>query len=110
MNNVVDFTQAKIEREPHASGPCRCLHCGHEWVGVVPVPLPVAFECPLCHLDHGVFISLHAPSIGAWTCRFQRPAGGDCDTQLFYVTRAGVLCAACGGTHHYADILPNFKD
>jgi hypothetical protein len=62
------MTQAKLREEAWDnrrtthfwSGPCRCLHCGHEWIGVLEVtgaqigPLDgLGLECPHCRYYTG---------------------------------------------------------
>jgi len=41
---------------PHYAGPCSCLKCAREWVGVVPETTEV-LECPSCGALAGVIFS-----------------------------------------------------
>lgn len=36
MSNIHDLSQERVAREPHSTGPARCLDCGYEWVAVSP--------------------------------------------------------------------------
>lgn len=74
--------------DPHLSGRCRCLACGHEWVGVTPVGLPDGLECPSCHLMKGAHLGLAYPAADAWVC--------NCGAALFFITPSGALCSLCG--------------
>jgi len=44
-------------RRPHYAGPCSCLGCSHEWVGVVPDGAGL-LECSVCGEMRGVTFSL----------------------------------------------------
>lgn len=86
--NVIDFSKAKQERTPHASGECVCLDCKHEWVGVAPVG-EVWLECPACHLVRGRFLNpVVRNEAQRWTCL--------CGNDLFYITRECTYCPNCG--------------
>lgn len=52
MADVIDLDA----RRPHYAGPCSCLSCTHEWVGVVPVGAK-HLECSVCGKDAGVMFS-----------------------------------------------------
>lgn len=52
MADVIDLDAHR----PHYAGPCSCLSCTHEWVGVVPVGAK-HLECSVCGKDHGVMFS-----------------------------------------------------
>lgn len=96
---VVQFgaMQAKADHEPdapHLSGAARCLACKHEWVAVAPAgPYGYAgdLECPGCGVCRGQFKwpFQGPPSEEIWTC-------GDCDGQLFMITKPGTRCVGCG--------------
>lgn len=88
VSNVVDFGRAKVEREPHTTGPCQCLGCGHQWIGVIPVGIDVV-DCPECRTPKGVRGSLvinHAEE--HWTCK--------CGSQMFHLISSGAYCPNCG--------------
>lgn len=91
--NVVDLAQARIDRSPHLSGPCKCLNpaCGHVWNGVVPDGSAEPFLCPKCNLHRGV-----------WDCIFGAGAGQEqfvcfgCGVTHFIIRRTDVVCVGCG--------------
>jgi hypothetical protein len=49
---VVSFQKAKEERSPHWAGSCKCVGCGHEWVGVGPMGT-MWVDCPSCEMPKG---------------------------------------------------------
>lgn len=53
MSKVIDLAAARTERRPHWSGPCVCLGCRHEWVGVGEEGHSFSLECPECKLPKG---------------------------------------------------------
>ena len=53
VSKVIDFASAKEERQPYWTGPCVCLGCRHEWVGVGPTPFGGNMDCPSCELPKG---------------------------------------------------------
>ncbi len=50
--NVVPFTPM-AKPDPHWTGPCVCLGCRHEWVGVGPEGVASNLTCPGCGLPKG---------------------------------------------------------
>jgi len=52
---MADIIELDAHR-PHYAGPCSCLKCKHEWVGVVPETTDVV-ECPNCGAWQGVVFS-----------------------------------------------------
>jgi hypothetical protein len=78
-------------RQPHLSGPARCLKCKHEWVAVAEVGT-VTLTCPSCDLDFGVYQAAPVPDL-AWQC--------NCGCQLFYLMPDGHMCAHCGSMQCY---------
>lgn len=88
MSNVIDFEAARQAREPHMTGPARCLDCKHEWEASAPVGT-VWLECPACSLERGRF-----------ALRVQRSdelhAVCFCGNDLFHVTPSGPYCPNCG--------------
>ncbi len=84
MSNVVSLADAR----PHLSGPCRCLDCKHEWVGVAPLGV-TTMTCPACGADKGGRFAMVLPTDGdTWTC-----ACGNC---FFVVQRDRFMCPNCG--------------
>jgi hypothetical protein len=69
--SVVSLSQWKQENQPHWSGPCVCLHCRHEWVGVGPIGDTHSLDCPSCGLPKGVVKHLFGPKTGdaVLTCK-----------------------------------------
>lgn len=87
--DVVEFRKREIEEreEPHLTGKAVCTTCNHEWVAVAPAGT-VHLECPECLRVQGVFKNAVEPE-RAWAC--------NCNgNQLFFLTRAGAMCRACG--------------
>jgi Zn finger protein HypA/HybF involved in hydrogenase expression len=87
MSNVISIKKYKEECYPHISGECKCLDCGHEWVGEAPVGVCI-LECPQCQTLRGVHkydISRDEPY---WTC--------NCGNKLFFITPNGTYCPKCG--------------
>lgn len=94
MAEIIDFKQAKEDREPHALGPAHCLECFHSWHAIVPVGT-VQLMCPECKTMKGVFSLPFAPD-EHYACA--------CGNDLFYATRNGVFCPKCGEEDdHLAD-------
>lgn len=88
MAEVVSLSAWKDSQVPHASGPARCLHCGHEWVAVAPVGVDF-LECPACGLEKGVYFSLMTVSgEDHWACR--------CGGKVFGITPKSIYCVKCG--------------
>ena len=86
MGDVIDLQ----EYLPHSTGPCVCLQCRHEWIGVVPVRVN-SIKCPECGTFKGCRAGLIIPADSALLIC---PA---CDNELNYALAAGrVLCACCG--------------
>jgi hypothetical protein len=85
---VIDILDARRAREPHLSGPARCLACHHDWEAVAPVGTS-RLECPSCKTLRGVW---SRPCGGAqgepyWTCQ--------CGCDLFMLTPRSLICTAC---------------
>ena len=88
MADVIDLGAARAAREPHTTGPCRCLKCGHKWEGVVPIGVD-ALECPDCGEMAGVRSGLCVNLAEEhWTCA--------CGGQFFHLITTGVYCPCCG--------------
>lgn len=97
--SVIDISQARIEREPHRSGPCKCLHCQHEWQAVVPKSADQPFECPECGLMRGVWNAL----FGAGEDQ-QFFECNHCYSVHFMILRTNVVCVGCGTTTSFAEL------
>ncbi len=94
MAEIINFAKAKEDRTPHASGPARCLECGHEWHAIAPVGA-TQLECSECKTMKGVFSLPFAPEVH-YACA--------CGNDLFYATEFGVFCPKCGEEDdHLAD-------
>jgi hypothetical protein len=99
VGDVVGFPE-KSETEMTQSGPARCLHCGHNWVGVAPAGTLI-FDCPVCGLHKGVFLGLCLAPAGkqVWTCK--------CGCDLFQVVAdehgkfAWMHCLMCGSPQEF---------
>lgn len=87
MANVIDFSAAKAERQPHSAGNARCLDCKHEWEAIAPVGV-IWMECPACSLVRGRFIGQHERQGSEWICH--------CGNDLFHITPQGPYCPNCG--------------
>lgn len=89
-DNVVSLAQARLERSPHWTGPCRCFGCRHEWVGSAPIGTHIV-ECPECHMMKGHMVYLFGAAEGV-TC--------DCGSEAVSAYYRGdvfhVRCIACG--------------
>lgn len=97
MADVVDFSAARAEREPHWAGSCVCLGCRHEWTGVGPIGAVVALECPSCQLRKGVVKCLFGGQVGDAVLHCT-----DCGSEAMTVYRRAIdglkmfRCMGCG--------------
>ena len=100
MNNVVDFSKAKEEREPHVAGTLFCMGCDHEWTAVWKQGT-TEFECPECKSMRGrnKFDVSPAPESIFWQCT-------SCTNQLFYLLPDRVHCPGCGNQWNYGEVVP----
>jgi len=98
MTDIIDFSRAKKEREPHVSGHLYCRGCNHEWVAVWEQGT-TEFECPECKSMRGrsKFDVAPAPETQVWGCTH-------CDNQLFNLLKDRVHCPGCGQQWDYGDI------
>ena len=88
MEKVIDFAQAKLDREAHAAGEAVCLACQHEWVAVSPLGIPW-LECPNCHCHKGTYKHpFYVPNKPVFHC--------NCGNHLLVVYREFTMCPACG--------------
>lgn len=94
---VISFQKAKEEREPHWSGTCKCIGCGHEWVGVAPMGV-MFVDCPSCELPKGhpkyPFGGGEAGD-AVFTCN----CGSEALTAYYRGNRFRLQCMACGTDH-----------
>ena len=92
MNNVIQFDEYK----PYASGPCKCGYCGHEWIGVMPIPLDKdrGYECEKCGRMFGFLVYPVAGRIEdeMYVCN-------TCEGSFFSVHRGSIVCGICGTRH-----------
>lgn len=95
--NVVPFPGLSVV--PHTEGPVLCVECKHEWVGVAPCGT-VGLECPNCGLAKGVRKSFIEASEGdiVFIC-------GYCEGTLFTLYKDQVLCAGCGFSNSWHDLV-----
>ena len=95
MSNVVDITS----RQPHMSGPARCLSCKHTWEAVTPVGVYDSIPCPACELHKGELTANIVPPDDAnvWTCR--------CGNDLFFVHEDCIQCRLCGVSTLFDELL-----
>ena len=95
MGEVVTLQSRKGTRE--GNGPAKCLACGHEWTGAIPLPIPPDLQCPKCEMWRGVAKGNWAPpeSYAVFTCNC------GCTVYNFVVSPEGVestVCIGCGST------------
>lgn len=96
MGEVLDINKNK----PFSTGPARCLHCGHGWIAVAPVPL-TTFDCPSCGLSKGVWQGLVVPNEPIYMC-----VVNDCGNDVFWLLRDCTMCTKCGVMHYETDDGP----
>lgn len=87
--------EAAQREELHWSGPCVCLGCRHEWVGVGPVGAHSELHCPSCLLPKGTVKHPFGADAGDMVL-----VCDNCDGEaLTSFVREGlhyVLCMGCG--------------
>jgi hypothetical protein len=98
MTDIIDFTKAKKEREPHVAGELFCQACDHEWTAVWELGT-MEFECPECKSMRGrsKFDVAPAPGSKVWTCRV-------CENQLFQLLNDRIHCPRCGCQWDYGEL------
>lgn len=95
--SVIDFQQAKEDRQPYISGEARCLGCGFEWQSSAPLEAAQdGLQCPSCETFRGVVKHNYGPDAEVYQC--------GCGEYVFNVTRTGVFCIACGCETPFADL------
>lgn len=99
---VVDLAAARLARTPHTSGPCVCLGCKHEWVGVAPSGT-IAVECPACGTEKGVRAGTVFVDEPHWNCR-------GCDNNYLRVVAAGIYCPLCATAWNWDQITEAFSE
>lgn len=92
MGIVIDFKAERDKRVPHASGSCICLACRHDFVAVVPLPLPTGgfIECPACGQQKATLAPFY-PEQPAMVC--------DCGNFIFFVFSEALMCPVCARTY-----------
>ena len=96
---VVSIAQVREERQRHWSGPCKCLGCGHEWVGVAPIGV-MFVDCPECDLPKGHPKHPFRSDVGdlAFVCN----CGSEALTAYMRGGRFWMMCMGCGVDHTHA--------
>jgi len=92
-SNVVNLNSRR--HNPHTTGDCQCIECGHRWVAVAPVGV-VRYECPVCRTFKGVSCYVVMPK------EFLSCVG--CGTYFWIITRAGYMCPRCGEERSFEEI------
>lgn len=93
MGEVVKLRSDPIQRA--GVGPAKCLACGHEWTGEMPLPIPASLQCVKCESWRAVPRANWAPpeSYAVFTCNC------GCDVYQFVVSLEGAescVCVGCG--------------
>lgn len=97
MSNVADLNSRR--KDPHMQGPAACLQCKHTWQAVAPVGT-TGMECPKCGVFKGYFLQLIGPEDGLERCQCET-----CGSQLWAIMPLGALCAGCGASLSWEDLL-----
>lgn len=86
MTTIIDFKQAKEDREPTLQGGAHCIDCGAKWTAVAPLGTRW-LECSWCHGWKGT-----------WDGPFEIEERFvcNCGNDLYLVGQAGCRCVACG--------------
>lgn len=87
MSHVVSLDERRQEKNPHRSGPARCMNCKHEWEAVAPIGV-TALECPKCLTSHGLYKGMSMTEFDQWQCK--------CGERMFFIDVHGPYCAHCG--------------
>ena len=90
MSNIININ----ENQPHISGPCICLCCKAEWVGVASAGT-YWLECTECGTYKGVFKGAIQRDSLTWEC--------DCGNTLFEICPDCIHCPNCGITQDFGD-------
>ena len=81
------LADARAARNPHLTGPAKCLACRHGWVAVAPTGT-IWLECPSCTLERGRFVAQVQRDGPHWHC--------NCGNDLFQITEECTYCPNCG--------------
>lgn len=94
---VINFAQAKAEREPHWEGPVKCLGCHHEWHAAAPVGT-MFVDCPSCGLPKGTPKHPFGASEGdsLFVCNV---CDGEALTAYYRKGKFRIMCMGCGTDH-----------
>lgn len=103
MSDIIDFTKAKqaraedkeAEQGEWAEGPCVCLGCRHEWVGVAPPGRMRNLVCPSCELPKGTNKHPFGAAVGDMTLTCAH-CGGEALTAYARAGHHYVRCMGCG--------------
>lgn len=95
--NIINLVEAREARQPHMTGPARCLQCGHTWVAVAPAGT-VWLCCPECATVKGAFDRPVEPVEGdtIFVCQ--------CGCGFFSIRPDAFLCCGCGIEHNRAKL------
>lgn len=93
--SVISLTDEREKRSPHWSGPCVCLGCKYEWVGVAPVGV-MFVDCPSCGLPKGH--PKHPFGAQEGDMFFQCLCGSEALTAYKRKGRFHIICMACGAS------------
>lgn len=97
--SVISFAEAKAERQPHWTGRCKCVGCGHEWEAVAPIG-KMWVDCPCCNLPKGTPKFPFGGAVGdtVFTCN----CGSEALTAYFRKGLFRLRCMGCGTDHSVA--------
>ena len=91
---VIRLADEREKRSPHWAGECKCIGCGHRWVGVAPLGT-MFVECPSCGLSKGH--PYHPFGAGeAGDVVFKCNCGSEAMTAYYRGGRFRFQCMSCG--------------
>lgn len=93
---VISFAAYKEQNSPHWSGQCKCIGCGHEWVGVGPIGT-MWVDCPSCNFPKGH--PKHPFGADGGDAEFICDCGSDALTAYYHQGHFRLKCMACGIDH-----------
>lgn len=99
MTQVISLAQAREERKPHWTGTCKCIGCGHEYVGVAPLGV-MFIDCPECGLPKGH--PKHPFGAQEGDLFFRCVCGSEALTAYKRGGYFRTMCMACGTDHTHA--------
>lgn len=102
---VVDIASAR--RDPHISGPARCLACNHEWIAVAPTGT-IYLSCPKCSTERGAW---DWPIAASQEYEVFECTVAGCGGRHFKITQHPkdgyeAMCAKCGYSHNAETVFP----